>query len=429
MIKDKPGFYIFILIITFYVFNQFFIELFPSLQIEIRIIRSIFDFSLIVLVLFFIRKDSNKYFKKIIFFFIIISTITYLINSYKVEIITHLNGIREPMILFSSIFLFNYFLSREENKYYLEKMNKFIYSLALVQIPITIFQFNKFGAGDSVGGSFSDGGSGALTIFLIIVAGYYLYQKKYLYLNEIKFIDLVKSIIFIIPTFLNETKITFFLLPLVYIVILFDKKKIYKFILASLILVLLLYSFLNIYEKIEKQDKSFQGIRLQDVFDEDFIYYYFFGGNIYANEVPRLLKVVASYEKLSQNEVNLLFGVGYGIFKGQNVLGINEQGVVFNYLYYGSRTLYDAIFVQGGLSVIILLLAALFINLFRIGNKKFSRNNKFSIVLTFIIITTTIYHDAILVYYYSVLISFFLAFSYNHDLLVELYNRRELNSI
>jgi len=71
-----------------------------------------------------------------------------------------------------------------------------------------------------------------------------------------------------------------------------------------------------------------------------------------------------------------IFGIGYGIFKGQNILGISQRGASSAYLWQRSQTLLFETWFQGGICFVLILFFDIFLSIRGDKKKIYSKNIK-----------------------------------------------------
>jgi hypothetical protein len=249
----------------------------------------------------------------------------------------------------------------------------------LLQIPISFYQFYLYGAGDYVGGSLGAGSSGILTQLLFLIAFYFLviyagHNNESFVLRKMLIVSLI-----LIPTFINETKITFILLIVYFYFQINIRKNLINVFAIILFSVLIFIEAVNIYSDTTQKDPS-------EFVNENFLNGYLFKTKK-TNDITRFGKVVLVSEILNNQAPNLFFGLGFGILKGQNILGQTTIGQKYAYLYRGSRTLIFECFFQGGLSFLILFFL---FTLYLVINQKSSeyhnlRGYKWFIVFSYVL--------------------------------------------
>lgn len=143
----------------------------------------------------------------------------------------------------------------------IQKLLKFIFILALIQFPVTIWQrfflYAHNPSGDPIGGTLGANTSGVLSIFLLMVLSFLTayYLKRGLPLRH--FIPL--CLVIFIPTTLNETKVTLPLLPLAFLLpVIFIQKNVpntnFKIFHLLFIFAATVFLFISIYNSFGRRD-------------------------------------------------------------------------------------------------------------------------------------------------------------------------------
>jgi len=345
------------------------------------------DLGLIGLGLMFINKPKNRFILGLFLFFIVTSTFTYAVN-FNANLLSHINGLREYFILFSAYSFINVVFLSDCRELFLKKLYGFIKPFLIIQIPVTFYQFSKYGAGDSVGGTFGHGETGVLTIVIFTLCFYLVWVHTNRRTSD-RFNFRINLIIlpFLLPIFINETKISFIFLALFF---LFQLNLRGKALVSNIILLIFAIAILNIYN-----NYNAAGVRSESVFNKEFLKEYlameFEGKDEYNKkeflekyslekgeyiDIPRLTKITLAIKTLSQDSLKMLLGNGIGIFKGGKILGRSEYSVENLWLLGGSRPYLFFLLIQGGLINTLLILILLFYALIRNYKKRVSQNGK-----------------------------------------------------
>lgn len=160
---------------------------------------------------------------------------------------------------FIPIFVLPAVIQFDENE--VQKLLKFIFALALLQFPVTLWQrfflYAHDPSGDPIGGTLGANTSGVLSVFLLMVLSFLTayYLKEGLSLGH--FIPL--CLIIFIPTTLNETKVTLPLLPFALLLpVIFANKSKYRFnsriFHLFFILAVTIFLFISIYNSFGRRD-------------------------------------------------------------------------------------------------------------------------------------------------------------------------------
>lgn len=413
---------IFFICIIFHVYSGFIADTMFDKSTLINIFRAIADILIIYISVFSFRQKSNRIIGLFIGVYFVLSFMTYVVNYEYYDIMTHFNGLRDPLLFLCSLSLFNYILNSNQKAKFIKTFNKFLIFFAISQIPISFIQYFEFGAGDSVGGSFGGGGSGMLTIIVFVITFYliivYASDEHY---NSINLRRTLPFILLLVPVFINETKISAFILVFFFILLTLNKNK--PMVSLYLIFISALFSFLftYIYDNLTQGAVISVG-SFKEFFDFDFLFAYIYGGDsfLYLNtDLPRFYKIALLWDALGSDINLLLFGKGYGIFKGQNVLGVTDVQTNYMHMYRGSKTLITTAVLQGGIFLLFTLLISMYYFLIKGYKKAINYNVKRYILFLIFILTLMIpYNDGIFVNYFSVLFAYFIMFAYNESVLI-----------
>lgn len=324
----------------------------------------ILDTGLISLGFFSLKAKKNRILIAILLIFLCTSTFTYFLNDSFVSIVTHLNGLREILILFSAtIFIVNV-TDSNFSAYFHSYFMKFLYFFLLCQIPICIYQYLQFGAGDRVGGGFGPGGSGTLTLIVFIGVFFILLNHSK---NKFSGVPLSRYLLvlpFLTPTFFNETKITFVLFVLLFILLTkFNLRSLPKLILTFVIAAGIIFSFSQVYYLTVKQQKHIlkndaRRSSVEEIFNQRFLENYLLNPNTLNTDVSRITKIEIAFDLILENRLHLLFGKGFGIFKGGNTVKSSQFAKENDWLLGGTVPYLFFLILQGGIvnTFLILLL-------------------------------------------------------------------------
>jgi len=417
---------VFFTCLIFYLYSNIIIEFIPSLDKTIKALRFVADILIILVSFYSFRVESNRAIQLFIGVYLSLSMFTFAINANEVSLSTHFNGLREPLVFLCTLAFYNYLFNAENFLPLIKRFNKFLLFFAVTQIPFALNQFVIYGAGDFVGGTFSKGGSGILTISLSILVFYFLLNySSDLHFNKIKATRMIWLFVLLIPVFINETKISVFILTAMFALLVINKGQIFLTIISSITGIIILVLFAYVYDGVSQgQDQVGGENKLTQFFSYDFIYEYTFAGdqNYFSeNDIPRFYKMVLLYEVVYKDPLVVLFGKGYGVFKGQNFLGVNNDAQIkYWHIYRGSKTMITTAILQGGVFLLVILLIAIFYFLFKdIRSSRHFNFLRFRIFLIFIFIVLVVYNDSIFVNYISVFYSYFIMFAFNEEKILQ----------
>lgn len=424
MFLAKGKIYAFLLVLLYYSFSGYILDTFSSRPID-SYGSLMADIILICLGFFSLGFEKNKVFTWIFLAFLISSTITFLIN--RINIFIHLNGMREYLIVFSTLLFINHIFNSKYCLYFHAKIIGFCWIFLLLQIPISLYQFFQYGAGDEVGGGFGSGGSGILTLSIFIVIFFLLVNMGIT--NKEKNFHLPRIILFVpflLPTFINETKLTFVLIVLFFLLLL-------KFRFDNLIKVvgigLLAFSFFIMFEIIYTKTKNESSvvkreISYEKIFSSDFLARYLTSEETRnGKDVSRLTKINIAYFIIYEHPMSLLFGKGIGLFKGGSIMDASQFSKRFDWLLSGTRPYLFFLLIQGGLIGTFLIMLLLFLPLYpnNINSPPFilKRIRLFLIILLSLIL---IYNPAFRSGGFVIIFSYVSLFIYNSERFLHLKN-------
>jgi len=340
------------------------------------------DFGLISLGLMFINNTKNRFILGLFLIFIVTSTFTYAANS-DVSLISHINGLREYLIIFCAYSFTNAIFASEYRDLFLNKFYGFIKPFLIIQIPVTFFQFLKYGANDGVGGTFGPGETGTLTIIIFILCFYLIWIHTNRRLSDrFNYRTNLMILPFFLPILINETKISFVFIALFF---LFQLNLKGKALVSNIILLTFAIAIINIYN-----NYNASGVRSESVFNREFLKEYlameFEGKDEYNKkeflekysleengetyfDIPRFTKISLAIKTLSQDSLKMLFGNGIGIFKGGKILERSEFSVDNLWLLKGSRPYLFFLLMQGGVLNTLIILVLLFYPVMKISKR------------------------------------------------------------
>ncbi len=360
---SKLKIYIFILSFFYFGTGGFFLGLIPGSEKIYRYLIVLFQGILILAAFSSITQQRKLFNTKILKLFLIVSTMTFLYNIYNVGLLTHLNGLRDPLTFISALILAESIFNSNYSNYFNKIFTKSLIIFVLLQVPVSLNQYFQYGAGDFVSGtlSFADlgGGSGILTQSLFLSSFFLFLNYGYKTEASFNYRKLIIFIILLLPIAINETKISFFLLPLYLSLLFTGRGKITTFILGIMVLAIIMKIYYNVYVS----NTPHQIRVLENV--NDFLNYYV-SVNTHSSNITRLGKVTLLLDRYSRYFLDSVFGLGYGITKGQHILGQSRIGVSLQYLFQGSVILFFVSMLTGGVLLTLVLGFANFYKLFLI---------------------------------------------------------------
>lgn len=339
--------------------------------------------------------------------FLIISLLSLLVNIKSLDITSFMNGMRDfiPYFFFPVLYINLFRLAQVESL--IKKFDKFLYIFLASQIPVTLMQFMKYGAGDSVGGTLGVGSSGNLTI-LVYSCTYFLMikdfdQKRYFR----SFMKKSYLLIFWIPSFLNETKISFLMMILFFLFLAPVKANaIFKYVMIMFLIIPVTYLFDHFYA--QTTGHSF----FDEILTEDYVDRYLVGDRD-TNEdfdIPRLAKINMAFQ--IQKDSQFWFGNGPGQFKGGTTLSLTPFALRYQWLLKGSIPMLFLIFVQVGMFGLIIFII-FWLTLLRISwkNRLVENSKNIGLFLSAVFILIMFYNQSLRNLFVCGILMYFMIFA------------------
>ena len=343
----------------------------------------------------------------------IILILTYLLISFistvavnHLGIIYWINGIRE-FIGWMFIFpILRWFMQPEYKTNFVNSIDRFAYIYLWLQVPCLVFQFIKYGAGDTGGGTWGSGCSGIVSISICFVSYYLMTRRWDTGLSYWENIRNNKVLIFLLfPTLLNETKIVFLLIPLYFILLLKINRSFgFKVLAATPFLIAFFIGFGWLYLKASEQDND-------QVFTTENISFYLTGGddslelldvaeairdnpdisddaeaNLWTVDLPRILKIGIMGDSVDESAGGRWWGAGGSLFKATTLLSPTDYAKEHEWMFHGTRPYVFFIFMQYGyIGLIWIFLAVLYLINFKTSRLSyFSLGTKIYFLIIFI---------------------------------------------
>lgn len=277
------------------------------------------------------------------------SFFTLAVNLELTGVATHLAGLREPLFLLSSLVLCYDLLTTEGEERFESNFSRALLAFVVLQIPVTIYQFLRYGASDYVGGTFGWGGSGIISLLAFTGAFYALARGAHRDGEEGFSVPRIAwASLLLIPIAVNETKVSFLLLG-VYALLLVDLRRVGQVLVVAGFGVTLFVLLVTFYGE-NVQDSS-------RLLDTDFLERYLFYDRRESVDMPRFQKLTLTTERMAGYPLSLLVGTGYGTFSGGNILDASATRDTYSFLS-GSRMFLNTIFVQGGALAVLAFVVA-----------------------------------------------------------------------
>lgn len=331
-------------------------ELIPPLEGLLTPINIVGDVVLMLLGFYTLRRATDALI--IASFFILSFVSSCLVND--LSMILWANGTRS---FYGTIFLIpvlRYIWSKPVlYKEFIKTFDKHIFIWLCVQAVCVVEQFLKYGAGDEVGGSFGDGGSGVVS-FGIYFCSFYLLNKRIDHKNALRSVrDNIWLVILLFPTFLNETKVSFILL-LMYFFLLFPINRDYikRVIMIAPVAAILMGCAIFVYiDTVDQSDSMLDPKFLL----EEYLYKDYTEDEMAAavewvmeNEtnipdLPRFAKMGFISYVIEQNGNHWLVGLGLQGFNGATNFKATKVMEEYNWFYLGTNPYVIFIIAQLGL--------------------------------------------------------------------------------
>ncbi|TSA25903.1 hypothetical protein D4R71_04510 [bacterium] len=390
---------LFFFILVFYSFEGLFTSIvFMEYGNYFSIGRFLCDGILILLALSCFYRKGLSASKKFLLIFIMVSTFTYIYNQGTVTLVTHFNGLRDPLVFFSALVFINYIFNSKYKNRFIRSFSIYLIIFALTQLPTMLIQFYMYGAGDRVIGT--AGGSGVITMLLFLIC-FYLCVKYASTENEegYKIKKLLAISLLLVPCAFNETKISFILLPLYFLFLSIKPRK--KIFSIPIILLggFILYFLYYFYTRTAQDPRVYLSL--------DFVESYFFTYNVHEGTISRYAMIPEMFYVFSKDVGAYIFGIGYGIFKGEHILGISQVGESTAYLWSRSQILLFSAWMQGGICFVLVLFLSMFSFMKRGKGVIYSKNMKdFKYFLFFALLIMWSYNAAILTRIFAIIASY-----------------------
>ncbi|QEH41864.1 hypothetical protein [Chitinophaga sp. XS-30] len=314
---------------------------------------------------------------------LVLSSLCYAAHDYA--LISHINGLRE---ILNIVLVFSFYEALAESEYktlFSERFSRFEKLFLLAQIPVTLYQFSLYGAGDQVGGTLGPGSSGVLTLVIILL----VYRRIREQLPETGYKAYLNAL-YLLPLALNETKISFILIPLLFLLLIRHWQM--KYAVWNIAGALIFFLVLNgLYTD---QGKSTAN-PAAEIFDMEFLDFYLLGSDQDADDyedLPRALKIVLAAELLDKRASDAWLGISYGVFKGGSYVDKDGFADEYHWLLSGSRPAIFYLLITGGWPLLILIIGYLIAKIYAGGDMP---DRKLMILLTVLLCIMMIYNDAI----------------------------------
>lgn len=154
----------------------------------------------------------------------------------------------------------------------------------------------------------------------------------------------------------------------------------------------------------------------RNIFDEKYVERYLYSNTTEkGGDLPRFQRVTLMFKMMGSDVGSILFGMGYGVLGGGNLMDVSRMGRALYYLVNGSRILLFRVWIQGGLLSVLLVGAAMFMYMRRTSALTHTRK-QFKRFLAFSLAIVWLYNEAILDRTFVMMVWFFIVWlSYADD--------------
>jgi hypothetical protein len=385
--------YLFLAIVVMNAFaGAFTTMIMPETDRLFRLMISGGDGLVVLMALTVLWRNRDFYGVKYFVAFLIASTFTFIYNVSAMGVLAVLNGMREPLFFFCALVIVYDLYQSLHRDLFLRYFTFFIVVFALAQIPLSLVQFFQYGAGDKVGGTYgTGGGSGLVTQLLFLIAMFLITRFGSLeHGAHFSVTRVLTYSVLLIPCALNETKISFFFLAAFLALIMLSRRKAYKIVPFLIIGGVLMYLLNFYYLETVHDTKDTADILNLDAMEK----YLLTNPTDRGGDLPRFERLIIMFRILGDNPMSVLFGMGYGLFGGGNILGVSQVGRSLSYLS-GSRILAFSVWIQGGLAAVLIFAGAMFTYL-RTQASPYHTLKRFRYFLAFSLLAMWFYNEAVL---------------------------------
>jgi hypothetical protein len=380
--------WLFIIILTFHAFSGIVTtQIAPGLDRPFRILTAGFDAVLAGMALLLLLRHRTHYSVRLFAVFTLVATVTVLLGFEQLGLTAQLNGVRQPFVFLSSLIILHDLLTSEKRVQFIRWVTFFLIFFTLAQIPASLWQYQKFTAGDSVGGTYGFGGSGIISQLLFLATFYLLVRHGSP--DEGMTFSVKKVLLFsvlLVPCALNETKIAFVLLGVYILLLVGSRRKIYKAIPLLVVGAALAYTLGLVYSESVKEPEFL----LDPAFYERYLVQ---DDTRPGADIPRVAKIALMFRSMGDDWSKVFFGYGYGLFAGENILGRTAFARKFWY-FTGTRPLLFMIWFQGGLLAVLTIGTAIVLSLKK-RELHTSTEKRFWLMLCAVLGSMWLYNDAL----------------------------------
>jgi hypothetical protein len=363
-------------------------QVLPKADEAVRVAKAVCDAILFAMAISTMIRQRQTGVVRWLLFFLVAATVTVIINLDKLELAAQLNGLRQPLFMLSALVVVYDLLTSNRSEFVVVWMERFLIVFAILQFPLSLYQYLKYGAGDAVGGTYGlSGGSGMVTLLLFIIAFYLLVRYGTLDGGDSFAVRRILPFsLLLAPVALNETKISFLFLAMYLGFLVLSRRKFYKVVPILGLGALLGYVLVEMYTEAVRDPSSF-------LMDQEFLERYLVYDSRVGVDIPRFQKLMIMFESMTKNVGAMVFGYGYGLFVGENILGKSTYVKSFWYAA-GTRPSLFSIWMQGGFLAVLGMAGAVYSSLSsRLGNAA-PTEKRFRWFLVVIMTVALVYNEA-----------------------------------
>jgi hypothetical protein len=334
------------------------------------------------------------------------SFLTFAYNVDRFGFMPHLNGMREVLFFIAALIVVFDLYESDVRRKLIVQITLFIIVFAILQTPVSILQYVKYGAGDLVGGTYGiKGGSGMITQDLFLITAFLIIRYGVLEDGtSVKFSRALLIFPLLIPCGVNETKITFVLLPALFLLLVSSRGKLYRTVPLVLLGAGLVYLFYYAYQEVVREN--------QNIFTADYFEKYLMTSPTgRGGDLPRFQRLIIMFNLMHKDVVYYVLGMGYGLIGGGNVLEVSRDTRALVYLISGSRILLFRLWIQGGI-LLVAGVAAMMFSYLRATLPLRPADKRLALFIAFNLALVWVYNEAILDRTYACLVSFAMIWLY-----------------
>lgn len=328
-----------------------------------------------------IMQTSNKIFLMVFASYFILSVFFSFLNGNGVTVILLQLRQYKYIFLFALFFFYN---SEGLNK----KVNRFVIAIAYACVPVAVLQrlLIKDSSGDAVTGLMGYGGSGTLSLLLLVI----FFSMLCVRLKNNQNV-LGAYFVLLVPIGLNETKIAFAILPVFFVMSFILTKKLNPVSILTLCFVLLAVFFGGnyMYKTIYKENAW-------DILQKEKFEIYF--NSKWEADMGRFLKIRMAYDMIDDSIGTQLFGYGIGsafVGDASNTKGIIADKYYSKVLFGGTMPQLFITLIDMGLIGIMLFYSFMAFFLIVILKKRSYGFNEYAAIFSLLILSIGMFYQCI----------------------------------